>query len=180
MNRKSETRIPKPEGDIPATDGFTLVEMLVVIAVIAVLAALLLPTLSRSKASAYRIKCVSNLRQLGLAAHMYWDDNNGNFFRYGGTLTNGGQLYWFGWIGSGAEGERTFDATQGALYPYLRGRGVELCPAFNYFMSQLKLKASGATYGYGYNLYLSASEANERKTDLSKLLSRLDFGKVRA
>ena len=33
---------------------------------------------------------------------MYWDDNNGNFFRYGGTSTNGGQLYWFGWIGFGA------------------------------------------------------------------------------
>src|SRR5207245_11627244 len=76
----------------PAIDGFSLVELLVVIAVIAVLAAVLLPALARSKASAYRLKCVSNLRQLGLAAHMYWDDNNGNFFRYGGTLTNGGKL----------------------------------------------------------------------------------------
>ena len=70
-------------------------------------------------------------------------------------MTNYGRLYWFGWIGPGAEGERQFEATQGALYPYLRGRGVELCPAFNYFMSQLKLKADGATYGYGYNLFLS-------------------------
>jgi len=159
---------PEDRPALPATDGFTLLELLVVIAVIATLAALLLPALARSKASAYRLKCVSNLRQLGLATHMYWDDNNGNFFRYGGTLTNGGQLYWFGWIGSGAEGERTFDATQGALYPYLRGRGVELCPAFNYFMSQLKLKASGATYGYGYNLYLSAS-AREPTINLGQI-----------
>ena len=136
--------------------AFSLIELLVVVVLITILAALLLPTLARSKASAYRLKCVSNLRQLGLAAHMYWDDNNGNCFRYGGTMTNGGQLYWFGWIGSGAEGERAFDAVQGALYPSLRGRGVELCPAFNYFQSQLKLKTTGATYGYGYNLYLSA------------------------
>src|SRR5437879_11922704 len=46
----------------PAIDGFSLVELLVVIAVIAVLAAVLLPALARSKASAYRLKCVSNLR----------------------------------------------------------------------------------------------------------------------
>ncbi len=151
-----------------AGDGFTLMELLVVMAVIAALAALLLPALSRSKASAYRLKCVSNLRQLGLATHMYWDDNNGRCFRYGGTLTNGGQLYWFGWISSGAEGERAFDPTQGALYPNLRGRGVELCPAFNYFISQLKLKASGATYGYGYNLYLSAS-AREPAINLGQI-----------
>jgi prepilin-type N-terminal cleavage/methylation domain-containing protein/prepilin-type processing-associated H-X9-DG protein len=137
--------------------GFTLMELLVVIALVTTLAALLLPTLTRSKASAYRVKCISNLRQLGLAAQMYWDDNNGNCFRYGGTMTNGGQLYWFGWIGTGPEGERIFDASQGVLYSNLRGRGVELCPAFNYFMSQLKLKTTGRTYGYGYNLFLSAA-----------------------
>ena len=156
------------QGSPRATDGFTLVELLAVIAVIAALAALLLPTLARSKASAYRLKCVSNLRQLGLAAHMYWDDNNGNCFRYGGSLTNGGQLYWFGWIGPGAEGQRAFEPGQGALYPNLRGRGVELCPAFNFFMSQLKLKATGATYGYGYNLYLSAA-AREPTINLNQV-----------
>src|SRR5204862_5509483 len=105
--------------------GFTLVEMLVVVAVIAILAALLLPALARSRASAQRIKCVSNLHQLGLAARMYWDDSGGSCFLYGGWSTNGGQLYWFGWMESTAvaEGQRQFDATQGALYPYLQGRG---------------------------------------------------------
>jgi len=137
--------------------AFTLIELLVVIAIIAVLAALLFPVLVRGKISAQRVKCVSNLRQLGLATHLYWDENNGNCFRYGGSLTNGGQLYWFGWIGPGAEGQRPFDATQGALYPYLRGRGVEVCPAFDYFLSQFKAKANGATYGYGYNLFLSTT-----------------------
>src|SRR5438128_6609678 len=75
---------PEDKRGLPATDGFSLVELLVVITVIAALAALLLPTFARSKASAYRLKCLSNLRQLGLAAHMYWDDNNNDFFRYGG------------------------------------------------------------------------------------------------
>ena len=134
--------------------GFTLIELLVVIAVVAILAAMLFPTLTRSKTSAYRIKCAGNLHQLGLAAQMYWDDNAGTCFRYGPVATNGGQLYWFGWIGPGLEGQRPFDATAGALYPYLQGRGVELCPSLNYALAQFKLKANGAAYGYGCNIHL--------------------------
>jgi len=137
--------------------AFSLIELLVVISIIAVLASLLLPSLARSKASAKRIQCVSNLRQLSLAGHLYWDDNGGNCFRVGGISTNGGQLYWFGWISPGGEGQRQFDATAGVLYPYFKGKGIELCPAFDYSLSQFKAKATTATYGYGYNWFLSAA-----------------------
>jgi len=51
----------------------------VVIAIIAVLASMLLPALSRARESAYRIKCVNNMRQVNLALQMYGDDNHGFF-----------------------------------------------------------------------------------------------------
>jgi len=136
--------------------GFSLIEVLVSISIIALLSALLVPALVGSRHSARRIQCLSQLRQLGMASQLYWDDNQGQAFRFRGASTDGGDVFWFGWIERGPEGTRRFDHRLGPLYPYLAGRKVTLCPALDYHASNFKPKAEGAISGYGYNIQLSS------------------------
>ena len=94
--------------------GFTLVELLVVIAIIALLMSILMPTLAKVKNQARAAACMSNLNQMGLAAHMYCNDND--------------SLFQLGNYSDATHASTHFDHWASAWEPYYQGQDLRCCP----------------------------------------------------
>lgn len=155
--------------------GFSLIELLVVAAIVALLVAVLLPNLARARGQARTTRCAANLRSLGLATTLYLDEYEGDFFRYYTTSTAAdspgvGRLWWFGFEpnGPGTTADRPLEKAYSPLAPYTADLDDRMqCPDFPYDDGLYfpKFAEHAASYGYNWNLgppSLAASATRER------------------
>jgi general secretion pathway protein G len=112
--------------------GFTLIEVLIVVAVIAILAALLLPALNASKAKAQRVRCINNLKQLATASNMYTADNDGRLADnspLGSPPAQRTNAWVQGNIRIDSDASNSTYIVDSKLFPYANNVGIFRCPA---------------------------------------------------
>jgi len=140
--------------------AFTLIELLIVVSIIALLAAILLPNLRRARDQARAVACRSNIRQLHLANSSYALENNDLYVPAASDMVNGfgGRHRWHGTRLADAVDpdpvRNTFDPELGPLAGALLDGAIKACPQRTEFVTSGAANAFEAGCGgYGYNLY---------------------------
>ena len=131
------TTIQKPKTKNPRRQAFSLTELLVVITIIAILAALLFSALGRARNNAGKITDLNNLRQIMLAVHLYAGENNDVLpapnWDGGRAKMRNGRSYpgWLYTVDAGVHGPKKFNLEKGLLWPMLHSPKLYVCPNDN-------------------------------------------------
>jgi prepilin-type processing-associated H-X9-DG protein/prepilin-type N-terminal cleavage/methylation domain-containing protein len=131
--------------------AFTLVELLVVIATIALLMSILMPTLAAARTQGEAVVCKSNIRQLILANIGYSDENDGFCVPAASDMYPGGKNL-HRWHGVRDSHDEPFDPLRGPLVEYLADGKVKECPGKVRFVKDSNTSFEQGCGGYGYNM----------------------------
>jgi prepilin-type N-terminal cleavage/methylation domain-containing protein len=137
--------------------GFTLVELLAVVGTIAILAALLLPILSKAKIKAQRTACFSNLRQLGFAWQMYYTDNNGYLVP---SFPESPEVWVQGNMTNETEAVNPDLIMQGRLWHYVQSIPTYHCPGDKGIALASAGKIVPSLRSYSMNCFMGARDAS--------------------